>query len=118
MLGEIYSRENQRERALSTFLKADSLNPGNGKINYNLGVLYYEWDKITSAKEYFIRSIKYEDYLDSHLYLGAIYKEEGNYKKALERFRYRVLHKTGEDDLYAYQAMNGIKLCLEALKQN
>jgi len=115
MLGEIYSRQAQRAAALQAFQKADSLLPKNGRINYNIGVLYYEWGKLNEAKIYFQRAIDYGDYLDAHLYLGAIFLDEGKYKKALERFRYRVKHKKGDNDLYAYQAMKGIQQCLKAM---
>lgn len=115
MLGEIYSRQAYRQKALHAFLKADSLKPKSGRINYDIGVLYQEWEKPELAKKYFLRSIRYDDYLDSHLYLGAIYKNEKKFEKALEQFRYRVAHKTGDDDVYAYQAMKGIQLCLKAL---
>ena len=57
-----------------------------------------------------------DNYLDAHLYLGVIFQERGQYEKALERFRYRVAHKTDEDDYYAQQAMKGIRECLDALK--
>ena len=60
-------------------------------------------------------AIQYDNYLDAYLYLGSILKDEGNYRAALEKFRYRVAHKQGEDDFYAYQAMKGIQECLEAL---
>ena len=115
MLGEIYSQQRRREQAERAFFKADSLDPDNGLIQYDLGVLYYDWGRYQKAKEYFRRSIRLEDYLDSHLYLGAIYKKEGNYQAALQEFRYRVAHKKGDDDVYAFQAMRGIRECLETL---
>lgn len=115
MLGEIYSQQRRRRQAEHAFFKADSLNPGNGLIQYDLGVLYYEWGRYQKAKEYFLRSIEVEDYLDSHLYLGAIFKKEGNYQAALQEFRYRVAHKKGDNDVYAFQAMRGIRECLEVL---
>ena len=115
MLGQVYSLQRSRKAALQAFLKADSLLPHNGLIHFNIGVLYYEWEKYDRAEEYFQRSIEYDDYLDSHLYLGAIYKRRGEYRKALKEFRYRVAHKKGKDDEYAYQAMKGIRDCLKLL---
>jgi len=115
MLGQVYSLQRSREEALFAFLKADSLKPQSGLIHFNIGVLYYEWEKYDQAEEYFKRSIKYDDYLDSHLYLGAIYKLKGEYRKALQEFRYRVAHKRGDNDEYAYQAMKGIRDCLKLL---
>lgn len=115
MLGQVYSLQRSREDALAAFLKADSLKPHNGLIHFNIGVLYYEWEKYDKAEEYFKRSVEYDDYLDSHLYLGAIYKRKGEYRKALNEFRYRVAHKRGDNDKYAYQAMKGIRDCLKLL---
>ncbi|GAB4381576.1 MAG: hypothetical protein Kow0042_32090 [Calditrichia bacterium] len=118
LLGQIYSRQRERILAKRAFLKADSLSPDNAWIQYNLGVLHYEWGKYEEARRYFLRSIEIADYLDSYLYLGAIYKNEGDYQKALDAFRYRVEHKQGENDAYAYQAMKGIRECLEAMNDS
>ena len=47
--------------------------------------------------------------------IGVIYKNRGEYEKALKKFRYRVAHKKDDDDYYAVQAMKGIRECLKAL---
>jgi tetratricopeptide (TPR) repeat protein len=101
--------------AIRDFLKADSLEPNKAVVQYNLGVVYYKLKDYDTAKRYFQNAIQISGYLDAHLYLGAIYKERGEYEKALEEFRYRVAHKLGDDDYYALQAMKGIRECLEAL---
>ncbi len=115
MLGQLYARAAMRAEALNCFSRADSLQPNSALIQYNLGVLYFEWEKYDQAETYFQRAIDLADYKDAYIYMGAIYKERGDYRKALEYFRYRVAHKTGENDFYAYQAMKGIQECLEAL---
>ncbi len=115
MLGQLYARAAMRNEALKSFVRADSLHPRSALIQYNLGVLFFEWEKYDQAEKYFRKAIELEDYKDAYLYLGAIYKERGDYRQALEYFRYRVAHKTGEDDFYAFQAMKGIQECLEAL---
>lgn len=117
MLGKIYAQQHLRPDALKAYLKADSLQPGDGLINYNIGVLYYEWEKVDKAQHYFDLSVQYDDYLDSHLYLGAIYRDKGDYEAALKEFRYRVAHRQGQNDEYADQAMKGIRECLEVLGQ-
>lgn len=117
MLGQLIAKQGDRPGALKCFLKADSLQPNDGLILYNIGVLYYEWEKLDKARTYFLKSIEASDYLDSHLYLGSIYKQEGNCEAALKEFRYRVIHKTGDDDFYAYQAMKGIRECLKILEE-
>ncbi|UCF65870.1 MAG: hypothetical protein JSW33_08600 [bacterium] len=115
MLGKIHAQALHRSDALAAFLKADSISPQNGLVCYNIGALYYEWKKPEQAKKYIMDAIQFDNYLDAYLYLGSILKDEGNYRAALQNFRYRVAHKQGEDDFYAYQAMKGIQECLEAL---
>ena len=116
MLGKIYAQALDRPHALEAFFMADSISPRNGLVCYNIGALYYEWKKPEQAKEYIMRAIEYDNYLDAYLYLGAILKDEGKYKEALEKFRYRVANKQEKDDFYAYQAMKGIQECLDALE--
>jgi tetratricopeptide (TPR) repeat protein len=118
MLGQLNAHQFQKELALRAFLKANSLSPQSGVVHYNLGALYYDWKKYDLAKEYLLKAIALDDYLNAYLYLGAILKEEGHYEEALEKFRYRVAHKQGENDYYAIQAMKGIQACLEALGQS
>jgi tetratricopeptide (TPR) repeat protein len=116
MLGKVYAQGVNREITLKMFMKADSIFPGNGVIAYNIGVLYYEWGKPDPARKYLEQAINRDNYLDAYLYLGVIFRDEGNYEKALEMFRYRVAHKQGDDDFYAFQAMKGIQQCLDALE--
>ncbi len=116
MLGKIYAQGIKREYTLRMFLKADSIAPENAAVSYNIGVLYYEWGKPDLARKYLEQAISLDDYLDAYLYLGVLFRDEGKYQQALELFRYRVAHKQGEDDFYAYQAMKGIQQCLEALR--
>jgi len=118
MIGQLNAHQLKRVLALRNFLKADSLSPQNGIVQYNLGALYYDWEKYDLAKEHLLKAIALNDYLDAYLYLGTILKEEGRYEEALEKFRYRVEHKQGEDDHYAYEAMKGIQSCLKALGQS
>lgn len=115
LLGEYYHASLNREKAFEAFFKADSLEPDNMLVQFNLGVMYYLEEAYDQAETHFKKAIEVGDYLDAHLYLGSIYMKRGEYEKALERFRYRVAHKKGEDDYYAREAMKGIRQCLEAL---
>jgi tetratricopeptide (TPR) repeat protein len=102
-------------QAIRDFRKADSLEPNKAVVQYNLGVVYYKLKDYDTAEQYFRKAIQISDYLEAYLYLGALYKEKGEYEKALEMFRYRVARKQGDDDYYALQAVKGIRECLEAL---
>lgn len=115
LLGKFHSLNFDYAQALEAFRKADSLQPGRAQSQYNLGVTYYQLKDHDRAETYFQNAVKLGDYLEAHLYLGAIYKERGEYEKALAQFRYRVARKQGDDDYYAVQAMKGIRECLEAL---
>ena len=103
------------EGALHAFAKADSLSTPEGVLKYNRGVALFKLERYDEAAEYFNEAIKIDDYLDAHLYLGAIYREQGDYEKALARFRYRVANKGGEEDVYVIEAMKGIRDCLDKL---
>jgi len=115
MIGQLHAHQFQKDLALQAYLKAEALAPRNGVVHYNLGALYYDWKKYDLAREHLQQAIELEDYLDAYLYLGVILKDQGRYEEALEKFRYRVAHKQGDDDYYAIQAMKGIQACLEAL---
>ena len=115
LLGKYYLMIRQYSQAVAVFQKADSLNPRNSLTKYNLGVAYYNLRNYTKAESFFRQAIAIDDYLDAHLYLGEIYREQGDCQRALREFRYRVAHKTGPDDAYAYEAMKGIRDCLKKL---
>lgn len=115
LLGEYYHANLEREKAFQAFSTADSLQPNNTLVQYNLGIMYYLEEDYKQAESHFKRAIETGDYLDAHLYLGSVYLKRKEYKKALEQFRYRVEHKKGEDDTYAREAMKGIRQCLAAL---
>ncbi len=102
-------------QAYQMFLKADSLAPESELAKYNLGVTAFKLEEFSAARGYFQEAIRIADHLDSHLYLGVIYQQDGNFEEALERFRYRVANQIDEDDYYAVQAMKGIRECLKEL---
>jgi len=115
LLGEYYHANLEQEKAFQAFSTADSLQPNNTLVQYNLGIMYYLDEDYQNAEAHFKKAIETGDYLDAHLYLGSVYLKKEEYKKALKQFRYRVEHKKGEDDTYAQEAMKGIRQCLAAL---
>ena len=115
LLGEYYHANLNREKAFQAYFKADSLEPNNASVQYNLGIMYNLEEELDEAEKHFKKAIEFGDFLDAHLYLGSIYQKRGEYEKALEHFRYRVAHKTTGDDYYAKEAMKGIRQCLQAL---
>ena len=113
--GKYYNLIFDYDSALKSFAKADSLSPDDGMLQYNLGVTHFEMEQWAKAEMYFQHAVEKSNFLNAHLYLGVLYKNRGDYEKALEKFRYRVANKQGDDDYYAVQAMKGIRECLAAL---
>ncbi len=116
LMGKYYYLTLNRSKALEAFLRADSLDPGNPVIKFNIGATYFHQNRLEEAERNFRQAIALGDYLDAHLYLGEIYRRRGDCNRALVEYRYRVAHKVGDDDYYALQAMKGIRMCLEAQK--
>ena len=106
----------QYREAVASLEKAAALEPADALVQFDLGISLFKLKDPDGAQKAFEKAVSLDNYLDAHLYLGVIFQERGQYEKALERFRYRVAHKTDEDDYYAQQAMKGIRECLDALK--
>jgi tetratricopeptide (TPR) repeat protein len=64
------------------------------------------------AIRYFRKAIDIDDNPDAYLYLGYIYRELGDKEKALRYFRDRVRRRSGDDDVYAKEAMRAIRKLL------
>ncbi len=89
--------------------KAIDLDPDNGILYYNLGVIYAEQGELTLAKEKYFQAIRYiPDYVDAYLNLVSVILEDevsivdemnslGNSKK--DNLRYDEL-KVKREDLY------------------
>lgn len=81
---------------------------------YNLGIAYFHLKKYEKAKTAFLKSINLNEYPDSFLYMGAIYKILGDYDKALYYYRERIKRrKKREDDYYATEALHGLQWILK-----
>ncbi|TFG95532.1 MAG: tetratricopeptide repeat protein, partial [Calditrichales bacterium] len=87
------------------------------EYHYSLGVCEYNLKQYENAKTHFNRAIEIEDFADAYLYIGAIYRLEGNLEKSLYYYRERVKRKSGDDDRYAREAMKGIRLILNDMAE-
>ena len=67
------------------------------------------------AVEYFKQAIAINDYTDAYLYLGMIYKNKLDFEQALFYLRERIKRKSGDDDIYAREAMLGVRIILDKL---
>ncbi|PID29166.1 MAG: hypothetical protein CR982_03600 [Candidatus Cloacimonadota bacterium] len=83
---------------------------------FQYGSNLYHLDK-DKAIDIFNKAIALGDSLDSHLYLGKIYYEKGDFEKAIFHYRERMRHSYG-NQYYRRQAAKGIRKCLEQLKND
>ncbi len=109
LLGSLYIKTKHAEKALPIFKKLFAQFPNDSDSYYNLGVCYYALNQDSTAMHYFRRAIQMDNHLDSYLYMGMIFKKMGQLDSALKYFRERVARKTGDDDVYAKEAMQGIR---------
>jgi len=96
-LAEVYAykgRENlelsKYDDALTDFEYAAKLDPYNGRILLNLGATYYNLGIFEEAKNKLNHSKKYYNDHNIHRNLGLCYKQQENYQKAEEEFKYAI----------------------------
>jgi len=87
--GKYYDNGNYKESLLK-YKYANTLNPFNGRVLFNLGVNYYILDIYEEAEKIFKESKKY--YNDRNIYgnLGLCYIKMGDYQRAEEEFKYAI----------------------------
>jgi tetratricopeptide (TPR) repeat protein len=117
VLGRILLQTKYTLEAKDIYTKLNTLTPGSAENHYNLGICYFHMVSYKKAKEEFNHAIKINDYPDAYLYLGVIYRFEGDIDRALYYYRERVKRKQGDDDQYAKEAMRGIRLILNELAE-
>lgn len=103
-LGKMAVGESKMDQIISIYNRILEIDPRNVEAFYNLGVYYFNSGDIINATRFFERAIAYGDHLDSHLYLGHIYNQQGEKEKAIAEYRYRIKYKRGFDDPYAEEA--------------
>ncbi|MBN1969428.1 MAG: hypothetical protein JXR48_13020 [Candidatus Delongbacteria bacterium] len=92
-------------------LEIDSLNWLNW---YQLGTNLYLYNNEEAIRK-FEKAIELGDSLESNIYLGKIYYENGDYNKALYYFRQRVAHSEGTG-FFRKEAAKGIRQCLAKIE--
>jgi len=117
VLGRILLQSKYTLEAMAIYTKLSALMPGSAENHYNLGICYFHLVDYKKAKEEFNRAIELNDYPDAYLYIGAIYRQEGDIDQALYYYRERVKKKQGDDDQYAREAMRGIRLILNEIAE-
>ena len=88
--GEKYLENGNYKESLLKYKYANTLNPFNGRVLFNLGVNYYILDIYEEAEQIFKKLKKY--YNDKNIYgnLGLCYIKMGDYQRAEEEFKYAI----------------------------
>jgi tetratricopeptide (TPR) repeat protein len=114
-LAKITLHSEQYDSAIALFEHMAQLGADKAEIKYNLGICYYGMHDYQRAVEYFKQAIAINDYTDAYLYLGMIYKNKLDFEQALFYLRERIKRKSGDDDIYAREAMLGVRIILDKI---
>lgn len=75
-------------QALSTLLKAESMDPDSAPIQNNLGLAYYVREKYEDAEKHLLKALEIDPkYSDAHNNLGRVYLEMGRYDDAIQELK-------------------------------
>ncbi|MDR1178661.1 MAG: tetratricopeptide repeat protein [Spirochaetaceae bacterium] len=85
--GRLFAERNRNDMAEKYLRKAGELNPRDGKVHYELGVMLYRDKKSPDARAELETAIKYQsDNAQAYFYLGKIQKDSKDYHGALASF--------------------------------
>jgi tetratricopeptide (TPR) repeat protein len=85
--GKLFTERNRTDMAANYLRKAVELNPKDGKVLYELGVMLYKDKKAREAKAALEAALKYQsDNAQIHFYLGKIQKDAKDYTAAAGAF--------------------------------
>lgn len=87
-LGDVYSRQGDKPRAIEEFKKAIEINPRYADAYHNLGNVYKEEKRLDEAIDSYSKALAINPRLwQSYQNLAAIYVEKNDYPKALENIK-------------------------------
>jgi len=117
LLGKFLLQSKYTREAVQVYEKLVTLSENSAIHHYNLGICYFHLKKYDQAKDLFNKAIEINDYPDAYLYIGAVYRLAGDRDKALYYYRERVKRQSGDDDMYAREAMQGIRIILNEIAE-
>jgi tetratricopeptide (TPR) repeat protein len=110
--GKLFSERNRADMGQTYLRKAAELNPRDGKIHFELGLMLYRDKKAVEAKSELETALKYQaDNPQAHFYLGKLRKDAKDYRNAFESFE-----KAARDPQYRVRALVERGGCYMALK--
>lgn len=104
-LGDVYSKEGDKQKAIQMFQKAIELDPNYNHAYHNLANTYLEVGDVQNAITNFEKSIQVDPNLyQSYYKLGLIYFNQKEYDKATQYFQETLkISPNYEPAIYAYQ---------------
>ncbi len=115
LLASIYFKTGKISQAEEIFLSLKQEYPNDSDAYYNLGAIEFSKKDYPEALQYFEKAIDIDDNTDAYLYAAIVLERLGEKRKALKYYQQRVRKKNGESDVYAKEAMLGIKKIREEL---
>lgn len=109
------------EEALDYYKKNMELAPNYAQIHFNLALLYIRQQKIWAAVKEFLLAVKFEDRAESYGYLGDIYRNGGDQRRAAFFYKKGLKIELNNIDIRRkltslYYSQNDNKKALEVLK--
>ncbi len=112
LLASIELKLGYYDKAFQLYSKIAVRTPHDSNSWYNLGIVYFMKKEYKKALHNFLKAIAIDQNRDAYLYAGITYRMLGDNKKALHYYRERIRRKSGDDDIWAKEAMKGIRKIL------
>lgn len=104
---QFLSARNFRD-AQTAYLRALSSNPADVAIQNDLGVVYYEQNKLQDAERSFRRALALDPFISTARYnLGIVLHRQGKRSDAVEQFNIGIQNATTQDASYFRDAQRG-----------
>ena len=112
-LASILLKTKKLDEAMEIFKELKERFPNDSDTYYNVGTIYFYKKMKQEALSNFLQAIDIDQNLDAYLMAGFVYRQLGNNDSALYYYRERVKRKSGDDDIFAVEAMKGIRSILQ-----
>ena len=102
-VGDVFTGQAEYNKAEMFYTKSLELNPNNSNIYRSIARFHYSKQEYESAIDNYKKAIKLDQNVEvgASFQIGLIYKELGEYHKAIEAFR-KVLNLASENPLVAF----------------
>jgi len=115
-LGRVYVLRNEPVKIIETYRRLIDIDAAYAPAYYNLGVAYFNADRLNEAAGFFTRCLALGGTADSHFYLAALAETRGDTLDALTHYRQRLDARKGREDRFAEEARRRITKLLTVLE--